>query len=91
MLICGDWSNWPHFHVIMPVMPDKAVFVSSAALCTALPGKLLYLPLQKQHLVPKNEFEFLIQTNAKRPTSFNNNNNNLLHLYSALYIYIAFI
>ncbi len=54
----------------MPVMPDKAVFVSSAALCTALPGKLLFLPLQKQHLVAKNEFEFFIQTNAKRPTSF---------------------
>ncbi len=46
-LICGDWSDWSHFHVIMPVMPDKAEFVSSAALCTALPGKALFLPLQK--------------------------------------------
>ncbi len=22
-LICGDWSDWSHFHLIMPVMPDK--------------------------------------------------------------------
>ncbi len=27
-------------------------------LCTALPGKQLFLTLQKQHLVPKNEFAF---------------------------------
>ncbi len=26
-LICGDWSNWSHFHFIMPVMPDKAVLL----------------------------------------------------------------
>ncbi len=30
----------------------------SAALCTALPGKPLFLLLQKQHLVAKNEFAF---------------------------------
>ncbi len=29
MLICGDWSNWSQYHFIMPVMPDKAVFVQS--------------------------------------------------------------
>ncbi len=32
-LICCDWSNWSHFHFIMPVMPDKAVFVSAVLLC----------------------------------------------------------
>ncbi len=40
-LICGDWSDWS--------ISFKAVFVivSSAALCTALPGKQLL----QQHLV----------------------------------------
>ncbi len=59
-LICGDWFDRSHFHFIMPVMPDKAAFVStvSAALCTALQGKPLFLPLQKRHLVAKNEFAF---------------------------------
>ncbi len=28
MIICGDWSDWSHFHFIMPAMADKAVFVS---------------------------------------------------------------
>ncbi len=32
-LICGDGSYWSHFHVIMPVMPDKAAFVSAVLLC----------------------------------------------------------
>ncbi len=32
-LISGDWSNWSHFHFIMPVMPDKAAFVSPVLLC----------------------------------------------------------
>ncbi len=32
-LICGDWSDWSHFHFIMPVMPDKAAFVSAVLLC----------------------------------------------------------
>ncbi len=30
MLICTDWSP---FHLISPVMPDKAVFVSAVLLC----------------------------------------------------------
>ncbi len=39
MLICGDWSDWSHFHFVMPVMLDKAAFVcSSAALCTGYRG-----------------------------------------------------
>ncbi len=50
-------------------MPDKAVFVSSASLCTALSGESLLLQLQKRHLVAKNEFSIFIQINAKRPTS----------------------
>ncbi len=41
-LICGDWSD---FNFITPVTADKAAFVSSADLCTALPGKQLFLPL----------------------------------------------
>ncbi len=40
--ICGDWSDWS--------IPFKAVFVGSTALCTALPGKQLFLTPQKQHL-----------------------------------------
>ncbi len=32
-LICGDWSDWSHFHFIMPVMPGKAAFVSAVLLC----------------------------------------------------------
>ncbi len=44
-LICSDWSDWS--------ITFKAVFVivSSADLCTALPGKQLFLRLQQQHLV----------------------------------------
>ncbi len=42
-VICGDFSDWSHFHFIMPVMPDKAeVCERSAALCTALPRKQLF-------------------------------------------------
>ncbi len=59
MLICDDWSDWSHFHFIMPVMSDKAAFLSSVLLCVQpLLGKLLFLPLLKQHLVAKNEFAF---------------------------------
>ncbi len=60
------WGDWSHFNFIMPVMPDKATFVErSAALCTALLGKPLFLPLQKQHLVAKNEFAFSFRTTRK--------------------------
>ncbi len=42
-LICGDWSDWSHFHFIMPVMPDKtavcersaALFIGETAIFTA--------------------------------------------------------
>ncbi len=50
MLICGDW-----FHFIMPVMPEKAVFVSAVLLCVQQP---LFLPLQKCHLAAKNYLHF---------------------------------
>ncbi len=63
MLICDDWS---HFHFIMPVMSDKAAFLSSVLLCVQpLPGKLLFLPLLKQHLVAKNEFAFSFRPTRK--------------------------
>ncbi len=35
MLICGDWSDWSHFHFIMPVTPDKAAFVSAVVLLSS--------------------------------------------------------
>ncbi len=54
-LICGDWS---HFHLISPVMPDKAVFVSTVLLCVQRYRGTAILTLQKQHLVAKNEFAF---------------------------------
>ncbi len=39
-------------------MPDKAVFVSAELLC-------VFLPLQKQHLVAKNEFAFSFRPTLK--------------------------
>ncbi len=43
----------------MPVMPDKAVFVSAVLLCVQpLLEKHIFLLLQKLHLVAKNEFAF---------------------------------
>ncbi len=42
-----------HFHFILHVMSDKAVFVSSA-LCTALPGKPRSLPLQQRLPLAEN-------------------------------------
>ncbi len=58
-LICGDLSDWSHFHFIMPVMPDKAE--CSVALCTALPQK----PLQQRHLMAKNELAFSFRSKRK--------------------------
>ncbi len=47
-------------------MPDKSsVCEHSAALCTALPGKQLFLPLQKRHLEAKNEFAFSFRPQQK--------------------------
>ncbi len=64
-LICGDWS---HFHFIMPVMPDKAAFVSAVLFFTALPGKPLF-SAPKAAPIGKEWIYIFIQTNAKRPTS----------------------
>ncbi len=62
-LICGDWSNWSHFHFIMPVMPDKAVL-----LCVQrYRGKpLFYAP--KAAPSGKEWICIFIQTKAKRPS-----------------------
>ncbi len=61
-LICADWS---HLNCIIPVMRDKAAFVSAVLLCvqgywetTIYPKMIEVLPLQKQHLVEKNELAF---------------------------------
>ncbi len=67
-LISGDWSDWSHFHFISPVMPDKAAFERSAALCTALPGKPLFFA-PKDAPSCKEWIIIFIQTNEKIPTS----------------------
>ncbi len=57
-LICRDWSDWS--------ISFKAAFVSSVLLCVQqLPGKQLFLMLQKQHLVAKNEFAFSFRPTRK--------------------------
>ncbi len=61
--ICGDWSDWRLVDFIMPVIPD--VCECSADLCTAFPGKPLFLPLQKWHLVAKNELAFYSDQHEK--------------------------
>ncbi len=39
-LIYSNLLDWSHFHFIMPVMPDKTVFLSTVLLCVQLlPGK----------------------------------------------------
>ncbi len=64
-LICGDWSDWSYFHLILPVMPDKAAFVSAVLLCVQRyqANKLFYL--QKRHLVAKKEFAFSFRPTRK--------------------------
>ncbi len=47
-----------HFHFILPIMPDKAAYMSAVLLCVQpLPEKPLYL-LLKRHLVAESEFAF---------------------------------
>ncbi len=65
MLICSDWSDWSNFHFIMPVMPDKAVLVSEVLLCVQHYRETAILPLQKRHLVAKNEFAFSFRPTRK--------------------------
>ncbi len=64
-LIHGDWSDWSHFHFILPVMPDKAAFVSAELLCVQRYRGNSYLPLQKWHLMAKNEFAFSFRPTQK--------------------------
>ncbi len=46
------------FHFILHIMSDKAVFVNSSVLCTALPGKPRALPLQQRLPLAENEFAY---------------------------------
>ncbi len=62
-LICGDWSD---FHLISPVMPDKAVFVRAVLLCVQRYG---YFNAPKAAPSGKEWISIFIQTNTKRPTS----------------------
>ncbi len=62
------WSlnaRYFHFHFIMPVMPDKAAFVSAELLCVQRYRETAILPLQKRHLVAKNEFAFSFRPTRK--------------------------
>ncbi len=57
-LICGDWSDWS--------ISFKAAFVSAVLLCVQLlPGKQLFLTLQKVAPSGKEWICIFIQTNAK--------------------------
>ncbi len=65
-LICGDWSDWS---ISFPF--HKAAFVSAVLLCVQpLPGKQLFLPLQKRHLVAKNELAFSFRLTRKSTDGF---------------------
>ncbi len=64
--ICGEWS---HFHFIMPVMPDKAAFVSAVLLCVQRYRGNRYFTAPKAASSGKEWICIFIQTNAKRPTS----------------------
>ncbi len=57
--------DWSHFYFIVPVMPDKAAFVSAVLLCVQRYRGNLFLPLQKWHLVAKNEFAFSFRPTEK--------------------------
>ncbi len=64
-LICGDWSDWFYFHSISPVMPDKAAFVRAVLFVYSVTGETAILPLQKRHLVTKNELAFSFRPRRK--------------------------
>ncbi len=69
MLICCDWSNWSHFHFIMPVMPNKVAFVRAEQLCVQLYQGNRYFTAPKAAPSDKEFIYIFIQTNAQRPTS----------------------
>ncbi len=55
--LSSEMCRW-HFHFILPIMPDKAAYMSAVLLCVQpLPEKPLYL-LLKRHLVAESEFAF---------------------------------
>ncbi len=62
-LICGDWSDWSCFHLILPVMPDKEAFVSAVLHCVQRYRGNSYLTSLKVQMC------IFIQTNAKTLTS----------------------
>ncbi len=64
-LICGDRSEWFYFHSISPVMPDKAAFVRAVLFVYSVTGETAILPLQKRHLVTKNELAFSFRPRRK--------------------------
>ncbi len=55
--LSSETCHW-HFHFILPIMPDKAAYMSAVLLCVQpLPEKPLYL-LLKRHLMAESEFAF---------------------------------
>ncbi len=64
-LICSDWFDWSHFNFIMPVMPDKAVFVSAVLLCGQRYRGNHYFTAPKVAPRGKEWISILVQTNAK--------------------------
>ncbi len=65
MLICSDWSDWSHFHFIMPVMPDKAVFVKAVLLCVQRYRGNSYFTSPKAAPSGKELISIFIQTKQK--------------------------
>ncbi len=69
MLICGDWSDWSHFHCIMPVMSDKPAFVSTVLIYVLRYQGNGYFTAPKAASSGKDWICIFIQTNTKRTTS----------------------
>ncbi len=68
-----------HFHVILPVIPDKSAFMSSVLLCVQpLPGKPLFLTLQKHLLLAENELAFSSPSHLRSKHILHVIKNNLL-------------
>ncbi len=61
-LICSDWSDWSHFHFIMPVMPDKAAFVM---ICVQRYWGTAIFTAPKEAPSGKELIFIFIQTNAR--------------------------
>ncbi len=63
-LIGSDWSDWSHFNFIMPVMPDKAVFVS---------GETAVFTVPKAAPSGKERICIFIQTNCEKTNKWAGN------------------